>query len=252
MLKRVIVIFIILTFSASTVVAENGLGVMLGLLNANMTGVENSGTKADGKWCGTFGLFMKYQIAGFFFIHPAFFLTWKGFTKNHLISNNPINILQKPTLLNGTQEMTEDVLLGYLQVPVLISYEIPVEGKYKPRILLGPTFSFNISAKDEASGFGTWDGKHNIGNVKTLDIGGMIGLGLSFPIDKFTFGVDVLYDMSFSSAFADVTEEELANDVNEELWTKTDPVTYERTTEAVDFKNTGLSIQVNMMLPIEF
>jgi len=64
------------------------------------------------------------------------------------------------------------------------------------------------------------------------------------------FGVDVIYDRSFSSAFKDVTEEELANDVNEELWTKSDPVTYERTTEAVDFKNSGFSFQFNIMLPM--
>jgi hypothetical protein len=78
----------------------------------------------------------------------------------------------------------------------------------------------------------------------------MMGVGVSFPVGKLKFGFDIIYERSFSSAFNDVTEEELANDVNEELWTKSDPVTFERTTEAVDFKNSGFSFQLNMVLPL--
>ena len=250
MIKRIFIILIILTLTAGTVLAGTSVGGMLGITRSNMTGVENNNTQTNGKWGGSFGFFMVCSLGGNFFLQPALLLTWKGVTKTHTYNTDINNGLGKISSVNATYEMTEEVSLGYIQIPVLVRYEIPVKGKITPRILLGPSFAFNISDKDMASGSGDWDGEHNIGNLKTLDIGGMIGVGVSFPVGKLMCGVDVIYDKSFSSAFKDVTEEELANDVNEELWTKTDPVTFERTTEAVDFRNSGFSFQVSIILPI--
>lgn len=246
-----VIIVIVLTLTASSAFANPDFGLRFGLGRYNMTGVENSNTTASGKWGGSFGLFMVQHLGGFFFIQPSIILLWRGFIKTHTFPSGSffkVGSINSP--VQDTQEATEEASLGYIQIPVLLRYEFPVQGKFTPRILLGPSFNINISGKEKASGFGDWDGEHNIGNLKTLDIGGMIGVGVSFQVSQLNLGVDVIYDRSFSSAFKDVTEEELANDENFELWTKSDPETFERTTKASDFKNTGLSFQVSMILPI--
>lgn len=246
-----VLILIILTLTAATVPANPLFGLRFGLGRYNMTGIENENREASSKCGGAFGFFMVQNLGGYFFLQPALFILWRGFTKTHIYQTGTLyHSMGKIYSVNDTHKMTEDVSLGYIQIPVLMRYDIPVKGKFTPRILLGPSFAFNISSKDKASGFGDWDGEHDIGNLKTLDLSGMIGVGVSFPMGKLTFAIDIIYDKSFSSAFKDVTQEELANDVNEELWTKTDPVTFERTTEAVDFRNRGLSFQVSMILPI--
>lgn len=251
MMKRVIVIITILCLLTGTLYANLTLGGAVGIVHSNMDGVNNNSTEASGRWNGNFGFFLQYSLGMYFFVMPALFLTWRGFTKTHLQSAGPYNILSNTSSINASNEMTEEVSLGYIQIPILFKYEISLEGNFTPRILLGPSFAFNISANNKISGFGQWDGEYNIGNLKTLDISGIIGIGVSFPIGKLMCGVDVIYDKSFSSAFSDVTEQELANDVNEELWTKTDPVTFERTTEAVDFSNNGFLFQFSVILPIQ-
>ncbi|GAB4376082.1 MAG: hypothetical protein Kow0042_22050 [Calditrichia bacterium] len=251
MIKQIIIFAIVLTLTASTTFANPNFGIRFGMGRFNMTGVENTNTTSSGKWGGTLGLFMVQQLGGFFFIQPAIILLWRGFIKTHtLVSNLSYKAESMNSFVQDAHETTENASLGYIQIPVLLRYEIPLPGKFTPRILLGPTFNMNISGKDKASGFGDWDGEHDIGNLKKLDIGGMIGVGVSFPLGKLNLGVDVIYDRSFSSAFKDVSEEELANDENFELWTESDPVTFERTTKAPDFRNTGISFQVSMMLPI--
>lgn len=251
MIKRMVLIVIVLALTASTTLANPSIGLRIGMGSYTMLGVQNDVTNVNRGFGGGFGIFYTQLLGGNIFFIPWIMLMWHGFTKVHLL--NTAALYDNGVMLssaNQTQEATEDVSLGYIQIPLVLRYDIPIKGKLKPRVLLGPSFAFNISSKNKISGFGEYDGEYNIGNLKTLDLRGMIGGGVSFPVGKLKFGVDVIYEQGFSSAFNDVSEEELANDVNEELWTKTDPVTFERTTEAVDFKNSGFSFQASIILPI--
>jgi hypothetical protein len=262
MVKRVIILLIVLTLSAGTVWSQsiwhawcfpNMAGLMAGLFSGKLTGVNDGSTNSESKSGIISGAFMNYPLGGAFSVQPEVHYVTKGVKKTHTYEGYEPPKYGGPGKIAAVNAngMTEKVSLTYIQIPVLFMYEIPVKGKLKPRVLLGPSLAFNISSKNVASGFGAgYDGEHDIGNLKKIDFSGLIGAGVSFPIGKLTFGLDVIYDRSLSSAFKDVTAEELANDIDQELWTKTDPNTFERTTEAVDFKNSGFSIQASVVLPI--
>jgi Outer membrane protein beta-barrel domain len=226
------------------------IGAMLGFTSHTLLGVSNETTTINSNSNLALGAFVRFLLSkGFSFQAIVRWIT-KGGTKGHQYEPLETSGMPKIAATEADGDPTEKVSLGYVQIPILIQYELPVKSKIKPRIMAGPAIAFNVSKKDEASGYGAWDGEHDIGNLKSTDLSGIIGVGATFPIGKLNLGLDFMYDRSFSSAFSDVTEEELANDVNEELWTKTDPETFERTTEAVDFKNSGFSVQLSVVFPL--
>lgn len=240
MVIRAIILVIFLAMTDGIGAINGGIGINGALGMTGMSGVDDDDTEASGLFRGSFGCFGMINF-GNFFVQPAIILAWIGLKKEHTV--------QVPRASTSTVA-TEKISLSYLRVPVLVGYKFARLGKLTPRVLIGPSFNFNISGKDEATGFGSWDGEHDIGNLKTLDFGAIVGAGGSFPIGRLTLGADLFYNQSFSSAFKDVSEEELANDVNEELWTEIDPATSERTTKAVDYKNRGFSFQASILIPI--
>jgi len=174
-----------------------------------------------------------------------------GVLKNVMLETGMDNNLAKYSSVYASSTATEDVSMTYIQIPVLFNYEIPIKGKFQPRVLLGPTFAFNVSSKNKISGYVDYeDGEYDIGNLRTFDFGGMFGVGVSYPVGKLRLSFDMVYGRSFISAFSNVSEKELAEDMDEELWTKRDPVTFERSTEAVDFKNSGFKFQFGVVLPL--
>lgn len=251
MYKRIISILIILTLTAAAGPdpANSRLGLRLGLGWFGLTGIEDNGTSASNIFGGGFGAFYTHSFVSGLFVQPLLLYVIRGVQKTHSINTSLLDHTESPGFAAQALEATEDVSLGYIQIPVLVGYQIPVDGRLQPRLMAGPSFAFNVSGTDKAEGFGAWDGDHDIGNLKTFDFGAILGAGVTFPVGSLEFDFDVMYDRSFSSAFSDVSEEELANDVNEELWTKVDPVTFERTTEAPDYKNTGFSFHFGMVLP---
>lgn len=253
-MKRVLILCTFVAYCAVQMPVQTCFGQNVGLHLGGgwftLTGANSEATEAGTVFRPAFGIFGQFGLFGLIMIQPAIYYLLKGVHKTHTLDGGLNKIGGTAYSPYLAEEMTEKASLGYIQVPLLLRYEIPLQGKLQPAILLGPAFAFNVSGKDEASGFGEWDGTHDIGNLKKLDISGIAGLGISFPVGKLKLGIDLRYDRSFSSAFEDVTAEELANDVNEELWTETDPVTFERSTRAVDFKNSGVTLQVGVMLPI--
>jgi len=109
-----VIILIILTLTAGTVWAETSVGGMLGIMRSNMTGATNSNTQANGKWGGTFGIFMVCSLGGSLFLQPALFLTWKGFTKTHTYNTGTNSSLRENSSIITTIEMTEEASLGYV------------------------------------------------------------------------------------------------------------------------------------------
>ena len=253
-MKRVLILCTFLTFSAIHLPVQTchgqNIGLQLGGGWFTMTGANSDATEVGTVFRPALGVFGQFYLFNFFLLQPGICYLLKGIHKTHSLNSGLNKIGGTNYSQYLAEEMTETATLGYIQIPLLLRYEIPLQGKLQPAILLGPAFAFNVSGKDEASGFGEWDGNHDIGNLKKVDFSGIAGLGLAFPVGKLKMGIDLRYDRSFSSAFEDVTAEALANDVDEELWTETDPVTFERSTKAVDFKNSGFSFQVGVMLPI--
>lgn len=250
MIKRIVIILIVLVLTASTASSEILVGGNLGFGWYSLTNVNNNDVDAERVLRANFGFFMMLGLFSNFRISPAIYFVTMGILKNYTLHTGTTNNLAKYSSVYASSTATEDVSMSYIQIPIMFSYEIPIKGKIHPRVMLGPTFAFNVSSKNKVSGYGDYDGEYDIGNLKTFDFGGMFGVGVSYPVGKLRLSLDIIYGRSFISAFSDVTDEELANDVDEELWTKRDPVTGDPTTEAVDYKNSGFKFQFGVVLPL--
>ena len=95
---------------------------------------------------------------------------------------------QKGNQITGTSTSTE---LDYIEIPVLLKLSLgtPV---FNPGIILGPSFAWNLVAKD-ASGA-------NISNISTSDIG--LVMGIQVDIDKFL--ISGRYELGFDNVAQNV------------------------------------------------
>jgi len=222
--------------------ASYGITVGFGFYNMSGDGTSQQGVSTSSQSGLIIGGFFEYPLGTNLFVQPEMKYIRKGMDKTHTYDD----YVPLGKIAAASDEPSDKVKLSYIQMPVLFKYVIPTKGKIKPSVVLGPSLAYNLSAKDEASGWGApWDGEFDIKNVKKFDFGGVIGAGVAYPIGNLMFGIDVRYDKSFSNAFDDVTQEEIDDlKADEVVWTGDQPL------EAFDAKNGGFSISASVILPI--
>jgi hypothetical protein len=96
--------------------------------------------------------------------------------------------------------------LDYLEIPVLLEYNLPLPGPVSPCIFAGPAFAFKLSAKAET-------GSQEVDMdslVKSTDLGLVIGAGVTLN-DMITF--DVRYVLGLSSIDDSPAELDVKNQV---------------------------------------
>ncbi|MBA3647986.1 MAG: PorT family protein [Chitinophagales bacterium] len=93
---------------------------------------------------------------------------------------------------------------SYLQIPLRIIYFLGEYGQnMRPKIFLGPTLGFLLSAKSE--GFDVKD------QTKSFDAGLHVGAGLNFKVAS---GIWLNTDITYSQGFIDVTKDVAGNSDN--------------------------------------
>ena len=128
------------------------------------------------------GAFAEIGISRQFALRPEVNYVVKGTSSNYVVDFGG----------GGPWDVTEEVRLGYLQIPVLANYILPVEGKLRPSIFAGPAVAFNLTGKSEVAGYGdSRDGDKDIANVKGTDFSMVFGAAVSFPLGKETAHMDV-------------------------------------------------------------
>jgi hypothetical protein len=101
--------------------------------------------------------------------------------------------------------------LNYIEVPVLAKASFMPMSPAKPSIFAGPSVSYNLSAKTEATGVDELDVKDQ---VNPFDFGLVFGGGLDFPMaGTKSFGVDVRYTMGLTNTIDGDTGAEAKNNV---------------------------------------
>ncbi len=246
--QRGIIAFLLgcLLLSATAVSAqtEARLGAKAGLSMYNFSGDAVWKVNADSRVFVDFGVFAEIGVARNIAIRPELNYVSKGASRDYVVDVGGA----------GPLSVTEDAKLTYLQVPVLVKYTFPLQGKVQPSIFVGPAIAFNVSGKDDISGYGdSRDGNKDIANVKSTDFSGIVGAAVSFPLGKMTGSFGVRYDMSFGKAFDDmdpnsVPENEVAflqGDL--EYW---DPIDGNYTNNALDMTNYGFSFDFMLSMPI--
>lgn len=97
---------------------------------------------------------------------------------------------------------------SYLEVPVLLRLNIPLEGSVSPFITAGPYVGYLLDAKDEFNG----ETEDISEYIEDLNYGFMIGGGIQFG----NFSLDVRYDIGLANIFKDeLFMDEFDNDMDD-------------------------------------
>jgi len=98
------------------------------------------------------------------------------------------------------------VNLDYLEIPVLVKILIPVgaNAAIRPNLFAGPYLGLKMSARLK----GTWGATtidRTMDQIKSTDLGYVLGVGSDFVVGKGKITLDVRYGMSFSTIATDST-----------------------------------------------
>ncbi len=188
-MKRIVVIaFVIMAIAATASAQESSkcLGIKGGLNMFKVYGDDVADDVVSYLYGFAVGGFFTYNINETFALQPELYYSMKGWK-----------------LEAGTEET--DVKFGYIDIPVLIKVNIPLEGKsFAPNMFAGPYMAFNMSADIEGEDFKD--------EIKSTDFGLVVGAGVDVMLKE---GVQMLtFDFRYSIGFAKLDDEGEAESFN--------------------------------------
>ena len=178
-IKKIILITILLCLATSITALEiSSKGFKLGINFARSTGEFIDDTKYKTGFIG--GIFVSSRISDYFFIQPELLFSMKGYK----IKSDDVDI---------------KVTFSYIELPVLIKYELILEQFPKTELFFGPAFSFIIDARYKSkSGEETYSGK--IENINPFDRGIVVGINIQKKINqKNIINFDLRYNFGLMS-----------------------------------------------------
>ena len=107
----------------------------------------------------------------------------------------------------------ETYTLDYFELPLLAVLSFPAGTSGTFDIFAGPAFAFNVTAKQKSEWTGEGDSgtdEGDIENIKSSDIGGVLGVGFMFGMDSMNLFADARWEMGFSS-IVDVADVDVKN-----------------------------------------
>ncbi len=222
---------IVLTFAVSAATAQTGVemgikgGVGLASLSTEATGWVSTvrGFDFDADYTDNFEASVRtgFQIGGFI-----------TFDISDNISIQPeMMYISKGVKVEGVgtfdlgdsyarHELSEEINLTYLEVPVLVKYRFPVRGHMTPGLFAGPALAFNLSASDDitmTSSTGvpgsetsrTTTGEPEITNIRSSDLSFVFGCDLKIPAGPASIVLDLRYEIGIDEPFEDIDPERI-------------------------------------------
>ncbi len=196
-MKRLIVAVVALVavfaLSSASVYAVEGLsaGAKAGLNIATLYGSDVEDAKM--KIGAAFGGFVNYSINDNIAVQPELLFSMKG-AKSEF----------EEEILGVKFSMKETMKLSYLEIPILAKVSIPMEGKVKPVLLIGPSLGILLSAKDkiemEAAGVSASAEVDIKEIIKPIDFGLVFGGGVDVAeLGPGNLTVDARYTLGLTS-----------------------------------------------------
>jgi len=163
-------------------------GVKAGVNLANLTGDDADMEEADKKMLlgfggGAFGRFLLAE--GQFCIQPEILYMMKG---------------AKYEGTGDAEDAEAKIKANYICIPILLKYNIPTEGGFKPNVFVGPEFGILMSADITEEYEGEEEEEDIKDYLKSLDLGLTFGAGFDYAVNetgKLTF--DARYTMGLST-----------------------------------------------------
>lgn len=146
------------------------VGILAGVNLAKVSG--NDVTDASNRTGFIGGLYVTFHIASGFGIEPEALYSMQGAKQND-------------------PEFT--LKLDYVQVPVLLRYDVQTHAPVHPFVMVGPSFGFKVACKVSSGSSSASCADAEI-TPKSFDMGGMAGAGVAFG----KLSVSARYTMGFS------------------------------------------------------
>lgn len=126
------------------------------------------------------GAFVQLDFAGPFALQPELLYVQKGAEQE------------------GTT-ITRTFKLDYIEIPVLVKFQLPLGGPFSPNLFAGPSIDFSASAEfeDEAGGQSATNDISD--GVSSTEFGLVFGVGGDFGIGAETITVDARYGLGLTS-----------------------------------------------------
>lgn len=164
-LSVIVVGYVVLLFSPSGLPAQQTLGFESGLSLAkiSVTGSELGGDEHGYREGISLGVFLEVPVTDFISIQPEVFYVQKG------------------TGLSG-DGFESTYAWDFVEIPVLLRFNIPKEGGVVPYFLVGPALGLRTTCKVEGEGHGagiSTDCDESNVEIKSRDFGVVLGGGLS-------------------------------------------------------------------------
>ncbi len=102
-------------------------------------------------------------------------------------------------------DVTDKVTMTYMQIPVLLKFNIPTAGNFDPFIYAGPSVGILLSAKDKLEGTDDDYDEDIKDSFKSTDFTAVLGLGAGIPMGtsgQLTF--EFRYDMGLTNVAEDM------------------------------------------------
>jgi hypothetical protein len=185
MRKVAVVIFVvfIMSFSASV---NAGVGFKAGLNFSKWTGDDID--DLDWKTGIKLGGFMIFPVTSVMTVQPEIYFVTKGWK-------------DKGEILG--QEVTITTNMNYIEIPVLLKFNMETGSSFMPMIFVGPYMGFLLgdpTLKVEVGGDSAeedWPSD----TFKSIDLGGVVGAGADFDLGPTTLIFEARYNIGFSSIF---------------------------------------------------
>ena len=170
------------------------IGIMAGVNLSKISGDDI--TSADNRTGFLGGIFVTFHLTNTFAIQPEAIYSQRGASDN------------------SDPDFDATFKLDYIDVPVLLRFDIPVVGPIRPFFVAGPSFGLQVKCAIGVEGQGAsasvdcdqigQDSDIQFEN-KTFDLSGVVGAGLDFRLGGHTLMVGARYQHGFSDVVKDAS-----------------------------------------------
>lgn len=180
--------------SVPLVAKRPGIGIMAGVNLAKISG-DDVGS-ADNRTGFLGGVYVTFHVTNTFAIQPEAVYSQRGASEDL-----------------GT-DASATFKMDYIDIPVLLRYDIPVVGPIRPFFVAGPAFGLQVKCAVGVDGSGAsasvdcdrlaQDSEVQFEN-KTFDLSGVVGAGLDFRLGGHTLMLGARYQHGFSDVVKDAS-----------------------------------------------
>jgi len=116
------------------------------------------------------------------------------------------------------QEISSQYKISTIEIPVLLSYRIPLRGRLKPGLVFGPYLGFAQKVREVQTAFGNTEKRELDDNLKKTDVGFVFGGNVRYRLGS----INVLLSARYSLGFVNISKNimEISYDFEEGDWIK--------------------------------